>query len=154
LVLPWLLKLVDETEDIIMMFKRKKREAPDLPMAPLIDCVFLLLIFFMVATVMRINPPFSIDLPDSQVRQDFPRKKLNLYISAAGQFSMDDRVMPTLDDLEETLAINETKIETLIIKADKNARHGVVIDTMERAKRRAIENIAIAVREGEYTGEL
>lgn len=137
-----------------MMFQRKKREAPELPMAPLIDCVFLLLIFFMVATVMRINPPFQVVLPDSQVRQDFPRKKFNLYISAAGQISLDDRIMPTLDDLEEVLAINENKIETLIIKADKNARHGVVIDVMERAKRRAIENIAIAVREGEYAGSI
>jgi biopolymer transport protein ExbD len=136
------------------MFKRAKREAPELPLAPLIDCVFLLLIFFMVATVMRVNPPFKVELPDSQVRQDFPRKKFQLNISSAGQISLDDRVMPTLDDLEEILAINETKIDTLIIKADKNARHGVVIDTMERAKRRAIENIAIAVREGEYLGSL
>ena len=137
-----------------MMFKRKKRESPELPMAPLIDCVFLLLIFFMVATVMRINPPFQVVLPDSQVRQDFPRKKFNIYISAAGQISFDDRIIPTLDDLEETLAINENKIDTLIIKADKLSRHGVVIDVMERAKRRAIENIAIAVKEGEYTGSL
>ena len=137
-----------------MMFQRKKREVPDIPMAPLIDCVFLLLIFFMVATVMRANPPFRVILPDSQVRQDFPRKKFQLYISAAGQFSMDDRIMPTLDDLEEVLAINETKIDTLIINADKNARHGVVIDTMERAKRRAIENIAIGIREGAYAGKL
>jgi biopolymer transport protein ExbD len=137
-----------------MMFQRKKREMPDIPMAPLIDCVFLLLIFFMVATVMRVSPPFKVLLPDSQVRQDFPRKKFNLYISSAGQISMDDRIMPTLDDLEEILAINENKIDTLIIKADKNSKHGVVIDAMERAKRRAIDNIAIAVREGEYAGGL
>jgi biopolymer transport protein ExbD len=136
------------------MFKRVKREAPELPLAPLIDCVFLLLIFFMVATVMRVNPPFKVELPDSQVRQDFPRKKFQLNISSAGQISLDDRIMPTLDDLEEILAVNETKIDTLIIKADKNARHGVVIDAMERAKRRAIENIAIAVREGEYLGNI
>jgi biopolymer transport protein ExbD len=141
-------------EGIIMMFKRGKGEAPELPLAPLIDCVFLLLIFFMVATVMQVKPPFRLELPDSQVRQDFPRKKFQLNISAAGEISLDDRIMPTLDDLEEILAVNETKIETLIIKADKGSRHGIVIDTMERAKRRAIENIAIAVREGEYGGSL
>jgi biopolymer transport protein ExbD len=59
-----------------MLFERKKSEPEDIPMAPLIDCVFLLLIFFMVATVMRINPPFSVELPDSQVRHDFPRINL------------------------------------------------------------------------------
>jgi biopolymer transport protein ExbD len=139
---------------LTFLFKRKKGEAPEIPMAPLIDVVFLLLIFFMVATIMRVNPPFQVVLPDSQVRQDFPRKKFNLYISATGQMSIDDRIMPTMDDLEEFLAINETKIGTLIIKADKNAKHGVVIDAMERAKRRAIENIAIAIREGPYAGSL
>jgi biopolymer transport protein ExbD len=103
---------------------------------------------------MKINPPFQVLLPDSQVRQDFPRKKLNVFVSAGGQISFDDTIIPTLDDLEETLAVNENKIETLIIKADKSSRHGVVVDIMERAKRRAIENIAIAVKEGEYSGSL
>jgi len=132
--------------------RRRKKTETELPMAPLIDCVFLLLIFFMVATVMKVNPPFRVDLPDSQTRHDFPRKKFNLNISASGQMAIDDRIMPTLDDLEEFLAINEQKIDTLIIKAHKNTAHGVVIDAMERAKRRAIEQLAIAIKEGEYTG--
>ncbi|MBM3239725.1 biopolymer transporter ExbD [Candidatus Poribacteria bacterium] len=136
------------------MLERRKVTPPEMQMGPLIDCVFLLLIFFMVSTVMRVNPPFQVLLPDSQVRQDFPRKKLNVYVSAAGQISLDDLILPTLDDLEESLAINENKIETLIIKADKSSRHGVVVDVMERAKRRAIENIAIAVKEGDYAGGL
>lgn len=136
------------------MLERRKVTPPEMQMGPLIDCVFLLLIFFMVSTVMRVNPPFQVLLPDSQVRQDFPRKKLNVYVSAAGQISLDDNVVPTLDDLEEVLAVNENKIETLIIKADKSSRHGVVVDVMERAKRRAIENIAIAVKEGDYAGGL
>jgi len=98
----------------------------------------------------RINPPFPVELPGSQVKQDFPRKKFNLNISRTGQMSIDDKFMPTLDHLEEFLAINEHKIHTLIIKADKNAEHGVVIDAMKRAKRRAIERLVIAVKEGEY----
>jgi biopolymer transport protein ExbD len=134
--------------------RTRKKMDTELPMAPLIDCVFLLLIFFMVATVMRVNPPFPVTLPDSQTRHEFPRKKFNLHISAGGQIAIDDRIMPTLDDLEEYLAINEHKIETLIIKADKNAVHGLVIDCMERAKRRAIDTLAIAIKEGQYTGTL
>jgi len=132
--------------------RRRKKTETELPMAPLIDCVFLLLIFFMVATIMKVDPPFSVELPDSQTRHDFPRKKLNLNIARDGRIAIDDRRMPTLDDLEEFLAINEQKIETLVIKAHKDARHGIVIDAMERAKRRAIEKLAIAVKEGEYTG--
>jgi len=112
------------------------------------------LFLYQTMGVRRFNPPFRVELPDSFVRHDFPRKKFNLHISASGQMAIDDRIMPTLDDLEEFLAINEQKLDTLIIKADKNAKHGIVIDAMERAKRRAIERLAIAVKEGEYTGGL
>jgi len=128
-----------------------------LQLAPMIDCVFLLLIFFMVATVMKAPPPFSVLLPESLKREDFPRKMYNVYISEYGTISVDDRRMPDLDSLELYLASHQDKIDTLIIKADRNAEHGVVIDVMERAKKRFSrpegQSIAIAIKEGEYMGE-
>ncbi len=133
--------------------RREKRKDTALQMAPMIDCVFLLLIFFMVATVMRIPPPFQVELPDSKERQEFPRKKFNLNISADGQMAIDDQVIPNLDELSVFLNKNQTKIQTLIIKADKNAKHGVVIDVMERAKQQGIDTLAIAIREGEFRGD-
>ena len=135
-----------------MNFRRREKADTSLQMAPMIDCVFLLLIFFMVATVMRVAPPFSVELPDSKERQEFPRKKFNLYISMDGQLAIDDQPLSGLDELSRFLNQNANRIETLIIKADKNAKHGIVIDAMERAKQQGIEAIAIAVREGEYSG--
>lgn len=128
-----------------------------LQLAPMIDVVFLLLIFFMVATIMKAPPPFSLRLPESLKREDFPRKRYNVYISEDGRVSVDDNVMPDLDSLELYLASHQDKIDTLIIKADQNARHGIVVDVMERAKRRFSkpegQSIAIAIKEGEYMGE-
>ena len=117
-------------------------------MAPLIDCVFLLLIFFMVSAIMKVPPKFQVELPESVTRHEFPQKRYNLFIGRNGEVAVDDQIMLTLDDLEMFLARNEDRIETLIIKADKYAEHGVVIDVMERAKRRDIEQLAIAIREG------
>jgi biopolymer transport protein ExbD len=133
-----------------------KERKTGLELTPMIDCVFLLLIFFMVATVMKAPPPFSVILPDSLKREDFPRKRYNVFISEEGRVSVDDMTMPDLDSLELFLASHQDKIKTLIIKADRNAKHGIVIDVMERAKRRFRDpegqSIAIAVREGEYQG--
>jgi biopolymer transport protein ExbD len=134
------------------MLKKSKTKEVELPMAPLIDCVFLLLIFFMVATIMRVNPPFSVDLPESQMKEEFPRKKFNLFIGAGGELSMDDMMLNGLDDLDKILASKAQYIQTLIIKADKMARHGLVIDAMERAKQRNIDAIAIAVEEEGLAG--
>ncbi len=117
-------------------------------MAPMIDCVFLLLIFFMVASQSKIPPKFPIELPDSLTRHTFPLKRFNLFIGRHGEMAIDDQMMMDYDDLEDFLARNEDRIETLIIKADKYALHGWVIDAMERAKRREIEELAIAIKEG------
>ena len=126
----------------------KRRTGMELQMAPLIDCVFLLLIFFMVSAIMKIPPKFSVDLPKSLTRHEFPQKRYNLFIGGRGEMAVDDQIMLSLDDLELFLARHEDRIQTLIIKADKYAEHGVVIDVMERAKRRDIEQLAIAIKEG------
>jgi biopolymer transport protein ExbD len=128
-------------------FKKPKRTPMEFPMAPMIDCVFLLLIFFMVASQTRVPPRFPIDLPNSLTRQAFPMKRFNLFIGREGLMSVDDMMMQNYDDLEVFLVKNKKAIDTLIIKADKLALHGYVIDAMERAKRAGIEELAIGVKE-------
>lgn len=119
----------------------------------MIDCVFLLLIFFMVTAIMRVPPPFTVTLPDSATRHEFTRKKYNLFISQDGRVSFDDQEMLTLEEMEIFLAAHENQISTLIIKADRRAKHGVVIDIVERAKQRSTNTegleVAFAVSEDE-----
>jgi biopolymer transport protein ExbD len=131
-----------------MKMKRVSKSKIELPMGPMIDVVFLLLIFFMVSAIMKTPPRFDVELPESLTRHEFPQKRYNLFIGRHGEMAVDDQIMISLDDLEEFLAKHEDRIETLIIKADKYAIHGWVIDAMERAKRRDIEELAIAIKEG------
>ena len=139
---------------IQMRSGKSKERGQALMMEPMIDCVFLLLIFFMVSAIMRVPPPFTVTLPESATKHDFPRKKFNLFISADGRISFDDLEMLTLDDMEMYLSSKESQITTLIIKADRLARHGRVIDVMERAKRRFSkvegQEIALMVAEDSY----
>ena len=138
-----------------LKLKRKASEQDtELQMAPMIDCVFLLLIFFMVSAVMRVPPPFGFPtLPESSTRHEFPRKKYNVFISSDGRMAIDEQEFYTLDELDMFLSAHENQITTLIIKADKRTEHGIVIDVMERAKRRFTkpegQEIALAVSEDE-----
>ena len=129
-------------------YRKMKRSGMELQMAPMIDCVFLLLIFFMVSAIMKIPPKFAVELPDSLTRHEFPQKRYNIFIGRHGEMAVDDQIMMSLEDLEDFLAAHEDRIATLIIKADKFALHGWIIDVMERAKRRDIEELAIAIKEG------
>ena len=131
-----------------MKARKTKQSALEISMTPLIDCVFLLLIFFMVSAIMKTPPRFEVDLPESLTRHEFPQKRFNLFIGRNGEMAVDDQMMMSYDDLEDFLARHEKRIETLIIKADRRALHGWVIDAMERAKRRDIEELAIAIKEG------
>ena len=131
-----------------MKLRRVKRSGMELQMAPMIDCVFLLLIFFMVSAIMKTPPKFEVDLPESLTRHEFPQKRFNLFIGRHGEMAVDDQIMMDYVDLEDFLARHEGRIETLIIKADRYAIHGWVIDAMERAKRRDIAELAIAIKEG------
>ncbi len=129
--------------------KPKEKEPPKLVMEPMVDCVFLLLIFFMVANILKPTLPFSVELPDSKSREEYVRKKFNVYINANGQMSVDDQAMRDYDALEDYLLPRVNEIETLMIHADKNTKHGDVIDAMERAKRVMIDNIAFVLSDEE-----
>ena len=102
-------------------------------MAPMIDCVFLLLIFFMVTAVMKVEPNFTITLPRSDTQHEFPRKKYNVFVGQNDEIAIDDQVFD-LESMERFLASHKDHISTLIIKGDKRAKHGTIIDVMERAK--------------------
>ena len=133
-----------------LLSRKKTDRDTTLQMAPMIDCVFLLLIFFMVSAVMKNEPDFTVTLPDSETKHEFPRKKYNVFIGQNGQVAIDDQTHD-LDSMERWLAANQQRISTLIVKADRYAKHGLVIDVMERAKlqldKEEGQEIALAVNE-------
>ena len=71
--------------------RSRKKKPQEMDMAPMIDCVFLLLIFFMVSSVMKNEPSFTVTLPDSETKHEFPRKKYNLFIGKNDELAIDAR---------------------------------------------------------------
>lgn len=132
--------------------REKSTTGPKVPMEPLVDCVFLLLIFFMISNILKVPPPFRVDLPESKARSEFQRKRYVVYIHQTGMISVDDQRMADLDALFNYLLLKKKEIETLIIRADLSAEHGVVVDVMEKAKQAEIENLALAISEDDYSG--
>ncbi|HIN29547.1 TPA: biopolymer transporter ExbD, partial [Candidatus Poribacteria bacterium] len=86
-----------------LLSRKKTDRDTTLQMAPMIDCVFLLLIFFMVSAVMKNEPDFTVTLPDSETKHEFPRKKYNVFIGQNGQVAIDDQTHD-LDSMERWLA--------------------------------------------------
>lgn len=129
-----------------MRFQTRNRDDVQLDVTPLVDVVFLLLIFFMLSTTLSVNPGIKVDLPKASAQQ-VKRKKstVRIAIESSGRMYADGKKINfnTLNDLFSGLAKKDP--ETLvIIEADKKVFHGVVVKVMDAAKISGLNKLAIA----------
>ena len=121
----------------------------ELNLTPMIDAVFLLLIFFMTTTVFVNSTQLKIELP-AAVHYDklTSEKKLNLRISGDGKLEINGQLV-AMSQLAGWLEREKVKTgsSTLIITADADAAHGYIIDAMEMATVAGVEQIDIETEE-------
>jgi len=125
--------------------KSKLVEDQDMNMSPLIDCVFLLLIFFMVTAVFKNAPALDLLLPDAENSVKLDQKQLIAEIDADGNVALNG-VVGSLDSFDAMLVNEKQKrgMNSLLIKADAAATHGNIITMMKLAKGVQIETISLA----------
>ena len=123
-------------------------EEQELNMTPLIDCVFLLLIFFMVTTVFKQPYSLQVALPEAQQAQIVEEKKLVATITRDGRMEI-NRQLVTLDDLEQVLLREKesTRSLTLVVRTDQETLHKYLLDLFEVAKGVGIEKIPLATED-------
>ena len=121
-------------------------EEEGLNITPLIDCVFLLLIFFMVTTVFKNPAQLTMELPMADNPLVIEERHLIVELDENDSIALNGEVVP-LETFDAYL-INQKKITgagTLVIKADVAAKHGTVLKLMKMAKAVNIETIGMAV---------
>ena len=131
-----------------MARQRKTEREPDFNLTPMIDCVFLLLIFFMVTTVFKQPYSLQLELPEAQQAQRVQEKKLVSSITADGRMEI-NRELVSAADLEQVLLRHKqgTRSLTLIVRTDKETRHKHLLDLIEVAKRLRIEKVVLATED-------
>lgn len=115
-----------------------------LEMTPLIDVVFLLLIFFLVATSFEdINSGIKIELPQSTIREIKPVKELQISLTKNKliyiKFTENNEsksIKVSKADLKEVLSEKLKKAETknIIISGDKKLDYGFIVEIMTISK--------------------
>jgi len=134
-------------------WQRGHREDPELGITPLIDVVFLLLIFFMISTTFKDDSQITIDLPQaSSVPVKEERPSLRVTIDAQGHFYVNDRrlVNDAPDTLRKAFARYTTQQEKtpagVVIQADGQTPHQAVVTVMDVARRAGIVHVSLATR--------
>ena len=136
------------------MKRRERRESVigegEVDLTPLIDCVFLLLIFFMVTTVFIEVKGLSVDLPSSaQSDEEQQQKKdVNILVSGTGDFTVAGSSVPA-SNLASAIkgAMDEANNRNVIIQGDPEAAHKAIVYAMDMATGVGAEQLAFAIEQ-------
>jgi biopolymer transport protein ExbD len=133
-------------------FHRRRRADNGINLTPLIDVVFLLLIFFMVTTTFTKESRLLIELPeaDGEVVESSPGS-LELVISKDGSYAVNGQNLINRDIRTIMAALKDASqgnADTpLVITADAQATHQAVISAMDAAGRLGFKQLNIATQQ-------
>ena len=135
-----------------MKLSPQKPEEPDVNLTPMIDVVFLLLLFFMVSTSFIRESSLKVDLPEATgealVEQETP---IDIVINAQGEFIINDVTIE--DNSRENLAevlksiAGDNDDPHVIISADADTEYQNIVTAMDTAQQLGYTRLTLATRQ-------
>jgi biopolymer transport protein ExbD len=121
---------------------------PEITMTPLIDIIFLMLIFFMVTTVFPENTGMIIQKPNSEFSSTLKSESIIVKLNKNGKISHKNTVI-SFSDLKRTLQyeIGKNPLLSIIIQADKDSTTDYLIKVIDICKSSGIKNIGVATEQ-------
>lgn len=132
-----------------MKFKRQRSREVGVDLTPLIDVVFLLLIFFMVSTTFTRESHLQVELPQAsaEARAETEVREIDVVINAEGQYILNQRTLvnnrrETLERAVSELADGDNSLP-YVITADARTPHEFVVRAMDVAGRLGFAKLSI-----------
>ena len=135
-----------------MNLKPDRRDDIDLNLTPLIDVVFLLLIFFMVSTTFEKTSKLKIDLPEaSNKATQQESKKIVIGIDVKGRYYINERQLVNTQLKTLKLALlkisGNNKDMPIVLRADAKTPHQAVVTAMDAASQVGLTRLSISTLE-------
>lgn len=134
-----------------MKFARRARQEVDINLTPLIDVVFLLLIFFMVSTTFTKETHLSIDLPEASTQASrVADTQIEIAITRAGDYAINgvslvNREAETLRAAIEKVSAGDNAVP-MIITADSATPHQSVVTALDVAGQLGFSQLSITTK--------
>jgi len=124
--------------------KKRSRESLSPELTPLIDVVFLLLIFFMVSTVFKKNElALLMSLPEATKDDSISQIKNVHYLELTSDKLAYNGTVITVDELREKLNAIINKTEPVELRVDKNVIYDKVINILDMLKNSKLHNLSL-----------
>lgn len=124
-------------------------DEPEVNLTPLIDVVFLLLIFFMVSTTFEQQSRIQIELPEATATPvEVEEESIEIIIDAQGRYFIgEEQVVNTeLKTLKSAISkvVGDREAVPVTIRADANTPHQAVITALDAASQLGLTRISLA----------
>ncbi len=133
-----------------MRFRRSRQEEVNVNITPLIDVVFLLLIFFMVTTTFTRETQLQINLPESQSqRAAEDNKPIEILIDRVGTYAINDKVLikQDVESLKRALKEMTAELSTpIVITSDAEAPHQAFITALDAVAQIGFSKVSITTQ--------
>lgn len=133
-----------------MKFARHRHTPVEVNLTPLIDVVFLLLIFFMVSTTFETRQALELSLPASANATALEASPVTLAVTQAGEYRLGEQTLTSGEALHASLAAQAeaAREKGLVIEADSRTAHAAVVTALDQAAALGIQRVRIATRTG------
>ncbi len=125
--------------------RRSSVEEEEVNLTPMLDVVFIMLIFFIVTASFVKESGMDVNRPDAATAVVKPRGNILVAITPSGQIWIDKRqvdVRSVRANIERLYAENPQG--AVVIQADAESKNGLLVAVMDAAKLAGVENISIA----------
>ncbi len=126
-----------------MRFREKRiTRTSIINLTPMVDVLFLILLFFLVTSNFIEQPNIKLELPSTKYASTSKLEEWVLTISQDGKLFFQNKPVERNNLVSELKnAFSKQDDKTLVLKADKNVPYGVVIDVMDAAKGAGLRKI-------------
>ena len=127
-----------------MQFRPPTHPPAAINIAPLVDVVFLLVIFFAVSTTFLETAGLKLELPSSSSTAPRESRELTVLLGQDGTLSFDGEII----DREELgvrlrAALERSERKLVVLRADRSARHGEVVRVMDVIRESGAEGLTL-----------
>lgn len=128
-----------------MRYRESKETVQDLNISPLIDMVFILLIFFMVSTTFVKDMKLELDRPSASSSTTASTKAVRLYIDNTGEVYIDGesvRLWVIQSRLRDLLKVKTQK--SVLVVTDENVPSGKLVEVVDQARLAGASDVGVA----------
>ena len=130
---------------------RRSRQNAEISMLNLIDVIFMLLIFFMIATTFNKYSQFQLSVPKSDAKFDKKEEtKAEIIVNRNKKYFLkvgnDTKEIPEKKIHSEILKLPKEMLENVTLTADEHLEYGYIVEVMSKLRNENVKNVSLNIQ--------